>query len=194
MSEQSDKILADLERQIAPLYDGDAFVDPESNEVPDWGEEAADIIIKMAAERASHIEAFAESVVKRAMEWQVVAGSLAQSIRETSLKEAQAIRRETSRMLRAGNRIEVAAREFLPQKSHMKAKEKNDGRDRRTSETESVKSPNDPGREPVFGAPKTHPNPTTGTRQGSNSAAREGRLEIPPPAFLHDRITHHDGE
>ncbi|SRR5258705_9996434 len=84
-------------------------------ETPQWGNEAAEIILKMAYERATYIEKFGASVVKRAEEWQKVAYHLAEGIRDNAKKEADAIRRETAKMHVAGERIEVALREFRPE-------------------------------------------------------------------------------
>jgi hypothetical protein len=102
-------------------------------EVPKWGEEAAGIILGMAEERAKHIEKFGDSIVNRAQEWQRLANDLAKSIRMTAEKEVEAIRRETAKMLKAGNRIEVALREFSPPDQEM-----SNGRDRRAGEKASV--------------------------------------------------------
>lgn len=86
-------------------------------ETPQWGEEAADIIIKMSEERALHIEQFGAAIVYRAQEWNRLACELATNIRDTAEKEAQAIRKETARMLKAGNAIEAAFREFSPSRA-----------------------------------------------------------------------------
>lgn len=144
----------------------------ESREVPHWGEEAADIILKMAADRASHIEKFGMAVVKRAEEWRSLAAKLAMNIRDTAEKEAEAIRRETARMLKAGNRIEIAMKEFDP------ITEKYNGRDRRASEAESDPSPDGAEREPM-------PRVTqASTRAGAGQGTRESTELKPAPGFL----------
>lgn len=110
-----DRVLNDLERELVKSVQDVNDPHEPPLETPAWGEEAAEIILKMANERAEHIEKFGQSVVNRVQEWARLAGDLARNIRETAEKEAEAIRRETARMLKAGNRIELAFREFAPE-------------------------------------------------------------------------------
>lgn len=173
-----DKALQALEQALdQPAQDINEANHPAPREVPQWGEEAADIILKMAADRASHIEKFGMAVVKRAEEWRSLAAKLAMNIRDTAEKEAEAIRRETARMLKAGNRIEVAMREFEPER------EKYNGGDRRSSEAQGSNPPDGPEYEPIPRVTQAPADAGVRASQGSTSAAREG-AELAAPRFL----------
>lgn len=105
--------------------------------IPVWGEEAARGVLEMAEKRAMYIENFGQQVVKRAEAWQKTASELARNIRNTAVNEANAIRRETARMERAGLAIEHALNDFNPKQ------EKSNGRDRKTRE-EASSDPTNP--------------------------------------------------
>lgn len=136
-------------------------------ETPQWGEEAADIILRMAGDRADYITNFGQDVVKRAEAWKKVADQLAADIRATAVKEAESIRRETARMLKAGNRIEVAMREFSPEQ------EKYNGRDRRAVTTKSGDPKDDTARESIHRAATASANSSARARQGTTEGGQE---------------------
>jgi hypothetical protein len=152
----------------------DAPGSPVRDETPSWGEEAAASILRMAGDRADYVSRFGQDVVKRAEAWKKVADQLADDIRATAEKEAEAVRRETARMHKAGMRIEVAMREFSPEP------EKYNGRDRRTSEASGSNSPDGAEREPIPGTTKARAHASI-DRTGERST--EGGVD-PVPEFL----------